>query len=147
MLNPDDIRGAYGQTGILGATAQHPHYRLTGQSRDQRPQRISAESVCPLYVVDRDHHAVAARQPLEVGRDAIDQYQWLTSLRGSLLEFRGSQQGVTSGAYQSDDRRAWAGLLDFIALASGDPDAHVGCLTADLREQRGLSNPGITRHQ
>jgi hypothetical protein len=100
-----------------------------------------------VHVVDGDHHAVISRQLPKMSGDAVDHYQRLVGERANILELVRSQQRITAAAQQPQDWRTGAGLLNFVALAPGDPDTGVDCLTADLRQQRRLSDSRVTRNQ
>jgi hypothetical protein len=147
VIDLDDVCGADSQPHLGRAAGQHPHHRSPGQSRDQRAQRKSADPVGPLHIVDGEQQSVTGGQPLELIIDAIDEQERFTGYAGDSFELGGREKGRPPAAQQPDHRCARRGLLDFIAFASGDPDARVGGAIANLRQQSSLADPGIARDQ
>jgi hypothetical protein len=98
VFNVNTIGGADGKTDLVRSTRQHPHEGGPNESRDQRPQSISANSIGLLHVVDRNQQALPISQPGEMACDAVDEQQWLRDQRVNLLEFGLRQEGITARA-------------------------------------------------
>ncbi len=133
MLDSNTIGGADGKTDVVGSAGQYPHDGHADEPRDQRPQGISADAISPLHVVDGDQQALPISEPREMACDTVDEQQRLGGQPANLLEFGRRQEGIAAGAEEPDHRRPWPGLLDLVALASGETDVHVRRLTTNLR--------------
>jgi hypothetical protein len=63
VLDSNTIGRTDGKTDIVGSAGQYPHDGYTDEPSDQRPQRISADPIGPLHVVDGDEQALPVSQP------------------------------------------------------------------------------------